>query len=192
MKSITKITSSLILGLLIVGLSSCSKDDDPIAEVKADLTVNKVSDLNGSAGVVYYNLALNKQVQATETWDLSFTGTTIATSGTFQLVDGVFSSYTTAPASGYAQANIAGSGSWYTYSPTTPPLHIIVPTPGKVIVVKTTGGKYAKVEMLSYYKGNPAIKATSSALTDAEFSQANAKYYTFQFAIQADGTTNLK
>ena len=193
MKSIRKISTKLVLGLLVVGFASCSKDEDTAPEVKADLTVNKVSDLDGTAGTIYYSLALNKKVQSTEAWDLSFAGTTIATSGSAQIVDGVFSTYTTAPTTTYTdKASFAGSGSWYTYSFSTLPMHIVNPQPGKLIVVKTTGGKYAKVEMLSYYKGNPTIKSTSSGATDAEFSAANTKYYTFQFAYQADGTTNLK
>lgn len=190
MKSIRKISTKLVLGLLVIGFASCSKDEDAAPEVKADLTVNKVSELNGTAGTVYYSLSLNKAVQATEAWDLSFAGTTIATSGSAQIVDGVFSAYTTAPTTAYTdKASFAGSGSWYTYSFDKMPMHIVVPQAGKLLIVKTTGGKYAKIEMLSYYKGNPTIKTTSVG-TDPEF--ANTKIYTFQFAYQADGTTNLK
>lgn len=195
MKSIRKISTKLILGLLVIGFVSCSKDDDTAPEVKADLTVVKKTDVDGSTATVYYSLALNKQVLATEAWDLSFAGTTISTNTNVsaQLVDGVFSTYVTAPTTGYnLKTSFAGSGSWYTYSFNTLPMHIVNPQPGKLIIVKTADAKYAKVEMISYYKGNPTIKSTSSGATDAEFGTDKTKFYTFQFAYQADGTTNLK
>ena len=53
---------------------------------------------------------------------------------------------------GYAIASGSGNG-WYTYS--GPPTYLITPTPGKVLVFKTADGKYAKVEILSYYKDSP-------------------------------------
>lgn len=187
MKSIRKNATKLILGLLVVGFASCSKDEQPVPEAKVNLTVNKVNDLDGTAGTVYFNLALNKAVQSTEAWDLSFTGTTIATSGSVQLVDGVFSAYTTAPASEYATGKVA---TWYTYTGTTSvPNHAILPISGKIILVKTKEGKYAKVDMISYYKGNPN---TSTAAFAELTTRPASKYYTFQFAYQPDGTTDLK
>ena len=195
MKSIRKITIGLVLGLLIMAFASCKKDSDTAPVVKADLKVNKVNDLHPPLdaisglpkGTVNYSLALNKEVKSTEAWDISFSTTTIATSGSVQLADGIFSSYTTAPTSGYVVGNVAN---WYTYTGTTSvPNHAIFPVSGKIILIKTTDSKYAKVEMISYYKGNP--NTSTAAFADLATRPASS-YYTFQFAYQADGTTNLK
>ena len=51
--------------------------------------------------------------------------------------------------SGYAVPSGAGNG-WYTYQ--GPPVNLITPTPGKILVFRTNDGKYAKMEILSYYK----------------------------------------
>ncbi|CAA0169059.1 heme binding lipoprotein precursor HmuY-family [Tenacibaculum maritimum] len=54
---------------------------------------------------------------------------------------------------------------WYTYTLAT---HSISPIAGKVILVKTIDGNYAKLEILSYYK-------------DKTFSQESSRYYTFNY-----------
>jgi hypothetical protein len=60
---------------------------------------------------------------------------------------------------------------------------VITATAGKVIVLKTADGKYAKMEILSYYKDAPA---PVNPLRDI------ARYYTFQYVYQPDGSTRLK
>ncbi|EPR65279.1 HmuY family protein [Cyclobacterium qasimii] len=73
-----------------------------------------------------------------------------------------------------------GSGNgWYSYNSTT---HAIKPIPGKVILLQTASGNYAKVEILSYYKGSPSDEALDP-LTDV------GATYTFQFVLQPNGTT---
>tara|TARA_Y100000385_G_C12520504_1_gene395184 strand:- start:13 stop:246 length:234 start_codon:yes stop_codon:yes gene_type:complete len=66
-----------------------------------------------------------------------------------------------------------GSGNgWYTY--TGPPEHLILPIPGKTLVIRTRDLKYAKVEILSYYK-------------DLDDSVAgNARYYNFNYLYNAN------
>jgi hypothetical protein len=141
---------------------------------------------------------------------LAFRATTIlvngGTSGTgkgaAQVQTGIFGDLATAPTDGYRQDNDAGglspagtpnpnlaiptgSGSgWYTATgggPGSP--SVITATAGKFLVIKTAEGKYAKVEILSYYKDAPA---TVNPLTDM------ARYYTFQYVYQPDGSTRLK
>jgi hypothetical protein len=56
-------------------------------------------------------------------------------------------------------------------------------------VIKTADGKYAKVEMISYYKGNP--NTTTAAFADLA-TRPTSRYYTFRFAYQGDGTTSFK
>lgn len=176
MKSLKKIASVLFVSLIVTGLASCKKDEDTPVVVKPDLTVNTVTNLDGVAtNPVFFSLATNKKVAETEAWDLKFSTTTITINGNAQIVDGLLSAVVTAPTTGYTLTSIAGSGTWYTYDSTT---HIITAVPGKVIVVKTASGKYAKIEMVSYYLDKDNTKAS--------------RYYTFKFAYQADGTTNLK
>lgn len=74
--------------------------------------------------------------------------------------------------SGYAIMSGSGNG-WYTY--TGPPTFLITPTPGKILVFKTADGKYAKVEILSYYEGAPV---DPDAFTD------QSRYYTFNYVYQ--------
>jgi HmuY protein len=139
---------------------------------------------------------------ATNKWDLGFNGTTIivnsATSGPgttqVQIVNGIFDELLEAPADGYKSdndpapiagapnANLAipsGSGQgWYTYDGAA---QVNRPTAGKVIVVKTSEGRFAKMEIISYYKDAPA-NPTSSNL---------ARYYTFRYVYQPNDTRSF-
>ncbi len=61
-----------------------------------------------------------------------------------------------------------GSGNgWYNYNPSN---HVISPIAGKIIVIKTADGNYAKMEILSYYKNNIASEGS--------------QYYTFNYVYQ--------
>jgi hypothetical protein len=197
---------TLALGLIgssVFLMTACSKNNDNVKPEAANLTVNTVSDLNGSAGTVYYSLSNNSVIIGADTastkWDIKFSGTKIyvngGTSGTgttqAQVVNNTFADLTAAPATGFttdAGSTLAIAG-WYSYTGDTAPQHSILMVPGKIIVVKTSQGNYAKLEMKSYYKGNPDV--TTPAFADLATRPAS-KYYTFRFAYQADGTNSLK
>jgi hypothetical protein len=134
---------------------------------------------------------------ATANWDLGFNGTNIivnsGTSGpgtaSAQVLSGIFEEILVAPESGYSTddkttvpatyAIPRGSGNgWYNYNPAT---NVISPIAGRVIVVKTSEGKYAKMEILSYYKDSPAAPSPSTGDLD--------RYYTFRYVYQS-GTSN--
>jgi len=71
---------------------------------------------------------------------------------------------------------------WYTYNANGN--NIVRPTPGKTIVVRTAGGEaYAKIRILSYYEGAPDNPAESDA---------DSRYYTFEYMIQTDGSTSFE
>lgn len=77
----------------------------------------------------------------------------------------------------------AGSGDspgWFYYSLTT---HIMQAIPNRTYVIRLQDGKYAKLQLINAYKGNPP------AVTDLNWP---APYYTFRYYIQEDGTKNLK
>ena len=135
---------------------------------------------------------------ATSKWDIGFNGTTIIVnsgtsgpgSGAAFVQSGVFDEIMVAPESGYLTDNKnstsaplaipKGSGNgWYNYAPAT---NVISPIAGRVIMVKTSDGKYAKMEILSYYKDAPATPGPTSV----------DRYYTFRYNYQSNGTTQLK
>ena len=137
-------------------------------------------------------------------WDIAFRGTTIIinggvsfgatdepertgngavyiASGTMTSITDVNSiSFIQDSATGYAITTGSGNG-WYTYAGA--PTHLISPTPGKILVIKTRDGKYAKVEILSYYKDAPS---NPDAFTDID------NYYTFNYTYQPnEGVTEF-
>jgi hypothetical protein len=140
---------------------------------------------------------------ATAKWDLGFRATTIivnsATSGSgtaqVQIISGIFDALNEAPVDGYKSdydpspiagapnADVAiptGSGNgWYTYDGAA---MVNKPTAGKIIVVKTADGGYAKMEILSYYKDAPAAPVNTDI----------ARYYTFRYVYQPNDTRSFK
>lgn len=74
----------------------------------------------------------------------------------------------------------AGSGNgWYNYSgfgnPDPTQDNLITPLAGRILVFRTTDGRFAKVEILSYYENAPA---NPDGFEDA------ARYYTFNYVYQ--------
>ncbi len=143
----------------------------------------------------FFSLKDGKQVansdSATAKWDIGFRSTTIivnggtgrAGKGGAYLHNGTFESLTTVPENAPFSVDQSlnqlaiptGSGNgWYTYGG-----GVISPTPEKVLVIRTADGKYAKVEILSYYKGGPDGPGSES------------RYYTFRYAYQPDGSKKL-
>lgn len=68
---------------------------------------------------------------------------------------------------------------WYFYDLKT---HIAVPVKGRTYVLRTADGKYAKLELVSMYKGAPAV------VTDLNWP---SPYFTFRYYVQQDGSRNL-
>jgi hypothetical protein len=148
---------------------------------KSPAVVKTVADLraDGSApAFTYFSFATGAPVaDSNAAWDLAFRSTTIKAKGEAQLVpDAEFDKLASAPDSGYGAAFPA----WYDYS--GEPNHTITPKAGTVIVVRTAAGKYAKIEISSYYKGRPAMP---DGLKDT------ARYYSFRYLLQDDGSRNL-
>lgn len=200
----------LTLTTATLGLAACSDDSDDTNVVAPALEVKTASNL-GAAGSAtstgqpttprhhaFYNLATGKEVPYTDSastkWDIAVRGTDILVNGgtsgpgkgSAQVVDGLFTELAEAPAAGYkqdaatAKAIPKGTGKgWYNYNSTT---HIITPIAGKVIMLQTADGKYAKMEVVSYYKDAPATPTTATP----------SGYYTFRYMYQPDGSRNLK
>jgi hypothetical protein len=76
-------------------------------------------------------------------------------------------------------ATAASNGGWYTLNPPPGGASIFQMVPGRTILLKTASGKYAKLEMMCYYKGGTT---PSVAMPKME------RYYNFRYTYQADGS----
>jgi len=199
----------LTLLAIFIGFSSCSDndDDDPTLQVETEAVANLYAPQLGGQGqpisgdYTKFNFSTGAVTTSTTDWDIAFRGTDIILNG------GVSSGGTDEPArngnaSGYiANGTMAGITSvnttlleedslnahvlanWYTY--TGPPNHLILPTAGKIFVIKTRDGKYAKIEILSYYKDAPEEITLDIATNDA-------RYFTFNYVYQPnEGVTTF-
>ncbi len=130
----------------------------------------------------------------TDQWDLGFKGTSIIVNGGKErkgkgaagMVTAVFDAVDKLPDGltwatdepGGKTAIPSGSGNgWYEYVFTT---HEIKPLPNRVLFVKTADGKFAKVEILSYYRD-------VEGETDSP-----GRYYTFRYVYQPNGSGVFK
>lgn len=192
---------------LINSFMACKKEEaTPVVTIKAETIKDLAADpttISGTGQPVatgkftffsFKNGIVANADSATTKWDLAFRGTTILTNGGSSgsgvggaiVKDALFTDIKEAPTTGYAQDTKAllavptGSGKgWYNYSSTT---NQITPIAGKIIVVKTADGKYAKMEILSYYKGSPVAPDANSV----------ARYYSFRYTYQADGSVKFE
>lgn len=194
----------LSLLALVLFTASCSNDDDKETEVVIPAVVtHQASNIPAMEGFTKFSFSENKVV-TTDKWDIAFNGTTIIVNGgtkgtttgepertgqgAVSIVSNAFASVTAIPeaktfvqdaATAYAIPTGSNKG-WYSYNSTS---HLISPIAGKVFVVKTHDGKYAKFEILSYYKDAP--------VTPDPLNSASTRYYTFNFAYQANSTTTF-
>ncbi len=202
----------LSLLALIIFTASCSSDDDknttPPAVVTTKVSDLPAPQTGGGRGTpatgpfTKFSFSENAIV-TTDKWDIAFRGTTIIVnggakigiadeperkgSGAVSIVSGTFANVTAFPAAdsfiqdglGVYAFPISGENVWYSYNDVT---HIISAKAGKVFVIKTHDGKYAKFEILSYYKGAPA---------SPNYMTNESPYYTFNFAYQANSTTTF-
>lgn len=204
-------TNFLKLSILAFTLfiASCSSDDDtPETVVLETKTVSNLSaPQTGGQGqptggeFTKFSFSENKVV-TNDNWDIAFRGTAIIVnggakigitdeperkgSGAVSIVSGTLSSVTAIPAaSTFVQDGVkiysfptSGDNSWFNYDVAT---HIISAKAGKVFVVKTHDGKYAKFEILSYYKDAPATPDANSV----------SRNFTFKFVYQSNSTTTF-
>jgi hypothetical protein len=191
-------------------LASCSKDNstDP-NNGQRTLEIKTVSNFNASGngtgqqggnitGVYsYFSFSTGQRVPAsdslTQNWDIAIRGTSILTNSGISgpgsvgvnIKNALFDEVKEADETGYKSdtqtllAFPSGSGNgWYNYNQTT---SIVTPIPGKVFVIKTTNGKYAKLEILNYYKDAPANPTSADT----------GRYYNFRYVYQANGSRTI-
>lgn len=205
---IMKTIKLLALLAIFVGFSSCSDDDDdnPTLQVQTEIVSNlyapqlggQGSGLPESGDFTKFDFSTGTTTTSDTDWDIAFRGTKIAINGgnSTGLTDepsrngnaaaymetSTFANVVSVNTSLLEQDSINGFvlSNWYTYS--GPPTHSINPTPGKILVIRTRDGKYAKVEILSYYEdGQPNSNYT------------NYQYYTFNYTYQPNqGETSFE
>lgn len=186
-------------------LASCSTDDTPkpvTLETKtfANLYAPQTGGQGQPVGGAFTKFSFSQNAIVTDdSWDIAFRGTTILVnggaaigitdeptrtgSGAVSIVSNTLAGVTVVPESStfkqdgantYAISTGSGNG-WYNYDPTN---NLITPIAGKILVVKTHDGKYAKMEIISYYKDAPANPDPT----------VGSRYFTFKFVYQPSGT----
>lgn len=196
-----KLIFKLILIASIAFLAACEKEGitdtgDP-APVGKITTANDI-DASIPSKKAYFRFSDSSVVTGTDTltnkWDIAFSSTTIYTNsgssgsgsgGAVVLTSVNFEDVLEAPSNGYeidsagAPAIPTGSGNgWYNYDFMN---NVISPIPGVVLVIRTGDGKYAKVQILNYYKGAPENPSSSDV----------PRFYTIKYFYQPDGSRKL-
>ena len=193
----------LTLVTLFIGFTSCSNDDDstPVLEIESETVSNlqatQTADYSTNPPTItgdYIKFSFETgRTTTSDNWDIAFRGSTIivnggeataadqpirtANAGAY-IVTGTLAGITevntelfTSDSSANGLAIPTGSDNgWYHYNPST---HIISPIAGKIIVVKTNDGRYAKLEILSYYQNSQPNDDLS-----------NSQFYTFNYVYQ--------
>lgn len=201
----------------IIFLVACKKTEQENNTLTAVTTVNNliadtivgISPMGQPYGTGKYtlfsienNTVIANSDSATTKWDIGFRGTNIiinggnsgpGNAGAFIQV-GAFDDFKTisndstfkvdnAPAS-YAITYGSNKG-WYVYNGAT---NLITAIPGRIIVIRTANNKFAKIEILNYYKGGTTPATTAS---DAQ-KLSLQRYYTFRFQYQSNGTKQFQ
>jgi len=183
-----------------------------ITDLVGDTTASMSEGGSASFQNLYFNFSTHSAVtisdadKATTKWDLAFTGPynseVYVNYGGYQYnpgyggpgqgaviqIDKPYDQVTTAPSAAEFSASAvtkigwdSGNGNgWFFYSLDN---HISVPVKNRTFVLRTADGKYAKLELLNVYKGNPAV------VTDLYWP---APYLTFRYYVQQDGSNNLR
>lgn len=191
MKNFKTIITSLIIVLVLTSCGSSDQEEALNQLLPLETKTIKSLHIPGEGRGQYkgpftkFSFSEGKQVED-DNWDIAFRATDIIVNGGTKglllddidrvhdaaiiLLEGTFSSIKEAPADTDFKQDTAerlalekGSGKgWYNYNFTT---HAISPIAGKILVVKTHNGHYAKVEILSYYKNPQDILSDPQHLT---------------------------
>jgi hypothetical protein len=202
----------IAISFAVLLLASCKKEEaapvvptvvtNTVNSLPADTIVGLVNGRPVGAGkYAFYSLESNTSIASADSnskkWDIGFRGTSIITNGGnsgpgsgggFTYV-GTFDELKTISADSTfkvdnAPSSYAISAGWYSYNQ---PVNLITPAPGKILVIRTASGKYAKLEILNYYKGGVTPAASAS---DAD-KISKQRYYTFKFTYQSNGSKNF-
>ena len=193
--------SILIVAMLSFVAVSCSENNDIVPD---EVSTNQVVNLHAkettdrsvhpaveSGEFVKFSFKRGTIV-TNDNWDIAFRGTTILVNGgvptgktqepnrtgnaALTIVEGKFSKIKTVPSAAVFKQDAANAlalpkSTWYTYDRED---HSIDPVTGKVLIIKTNDGHYAKMEIISYYKDMDSSNSANPA-------NSGAQYYTFNY-----------
>ncbi|WBX72034.1 HmuY family protein [Tenacibaculum retecalamus] len=193
--------SILIVAMLSFVAVSCSENNDIVpGEVSTNQVVNlhakettdrSVHPAVESGEFVKFSFK-SGTIVTNDNWDIAFRGTTILVNGgvptgktqepnrtgnaALTIVEGKFSKIKTVPSAAVFKQDAANAlalpkSTWYTYDRED---HSIDPVTGKVLIIKTNDGHYAKMEIISYYKDMDSSNSANPA-------NSGAQYYTFNY-----------
>jgi hypothetical protein len=199
---------SLLSGLLLLSACMGESTDVPapvtnsvIEDIAANYNtiienmelVTDINDYPGQEGkYTFYDLDQGVTISdsSSDVWDIAFSGTTLLANteygGGIQVIQTTYSEVENAPESGFEATN----ASWYIYTGEAPnlPKHAVLPNSNATIIIKTPTGNYAKMEIISYYEGNPDV-------TSAEFANFMTRpadgYFSFNYVLQESESTQL-
>ena len=192
----------LTIALAMTSFLACSDDSDDLLPVVSITIEDLHAPQEGGMGqpisgpFTKFDFDTGMETDSETDWDIAFRATDIIVNGGSSMgtidepnrngdggayiVMGTIADVTEVDVSLFTQdsengyAIMSGSGNgWYTY--TGPPTFLVTPTAGRILVFKTADGKFAKVEILSYYQGAPD---SPDAFTD------QSRYYTFNYVYQ--------
>lgn len=197
---------------MIFAFMSCNNDDNgsELEAVESKTASNIPAPQTGGQGqpvggpFTKFNFETGLISTSETDWDIAFRGTTIAinggmvtgtddeparngnaaafvASGTFaSITDALGIIFTQDADAAYAIPTGSDNG-WYNYNPQ---VNVVSAIPGKVLVFRTHDEKYAKVEILSYYKDAP---------TQPDGFVNESRFYTFNYVYNPNtGETSLQ
>lgn len=190
----------ILIGILVMGFASCSKNKDTSVPTTITGTDSMMLPFM-SDHFNFYSMAEGKEVpladSASTSWDFGINFASLIfnshASGPGQAgviaTTGDYLSYNQAPATGYSYDTTStqlainstpfSPNAWYIYDPVS---HAFSPKAGLFFVMKTADGNYAKLEILSvtYANYTPGAMYPDNLL------------YKFRYVYQKNGTTDLK
>ena len=200
----------LVLSIMLISFFNCEDDGPNLQDIQSVSIEDLYAPQEGGQGqpisgtFARFDFETGLQTESETEWDVAFRGTSIIVNGGTSLgttdepertgdagvyiFDGTMAEMVAVEtsliiqdsSSGYAIQSGSGNG-WYTYA--GPPTYLINPTPGKILVFRTSDGKYAKMEILSYYLGAPE---NPDAFSDP------SRYFTFNYVYQPnEGVTDF-
>lgn len=179
----------LIAVMLASPMVAC--EDTATGPKASDVEARTAQDIDANGKWAYFSLKTGEIVPPADSnstkWDLAFNNLRIVTNsgsggpgngGAIRL-DLPFEEVKIAPSEGYVQESATaaaiptGSGNgWYVYNHMA---NVITPIPNRTFVVRTGDGlHFAKIQILSYYRGNPTTPTSANA----------ARFYTFRYVVQ--------
>lgn len=193
MKTITSFSALTLVTIFL--LASCKKDEaTPVVPAKTatqTLSVPFSTATNFSFFSFKDSTGVSSADSATGKWDFALRFTKFLVNSNASgpgnagviMQDGIYSSITNAPTTGYSYDTTATrlaikDGSWYDYNSVT---RSLTPKAGKVFIFKTADGlRYAKLQLLSVDYA-PFVGMVPTTLL-----------YKFQYTYQPNGTTSFQ